>query len=320
METMMIETIVITDGFTLNPLEQEWNVLNKFGRVIYFERTSPGEMVDRCKDATIIVTNKTPVSADTIQNCPRLKIIAVTATGFNIVDTGAAAKAGVTVCNVPGYGTNSVAQHTVALLLELTNHVGLNSNSVEQGEWEHCPDFSFTKKPIMELKDKVFGIIGYGHIGQKVGEIVSALGMKVLYYSPSRAETDRASSTVRYIFANSDVVSLHCPLTNDNREFVNSGLIDTMKTTALFINTSRGQLVHETDLASALIQRRIAGAALDVLSTEPPPENHPLLRVPNCIITPHTAWLSVEARKRIMETTLKNIESVLQGTPLNNVS
>lgn len=316
----MNETIVITDGFTLNPVEGEWTALKKFGNVIYFDRTSPGEMISRCKDATIIVTNKTPVLKDTIQNCPRLKVIAVTATGYNIVDTAAAAKAGVVVCNVPGYGTNSVAQHTIALLLELTNHVGLNSRHVAQGEWARCPDFSFTKKPIMELKDKVFGIVGYGHIGQKVAEIVRALGMKVLYYSPSRTKTDKESSSIEEIFSDSDIVSLHCPLTNDNREFVNATLINTMKKTALFINTSRGQLVQEQDLADALIQGRIAGAALDVLSTEPPPENHPLLGIPNCIITPHTAWLSVEARKRIMETTLKNIASALQGSPMNKVS
>jgi glycerate dehydrogenase len=315
----MNETIVITDGFTLNPVEGEWKVFEKFGDVVYFERTSPEEMITHCKDATIIVTNKTPVTANTIQHCPRLKIIAVTATGYNIVDIVAAGQAGVIVCNVPGYGTNSVAQHTVALLLELTNHVGLNSNSVAQGEWEHCPDFSFTKKPIMELKDKVFGIIGYGHIGQKVGEIVRALGMNVVYYSPSRVNKDKEVSTIEFIFANSDVVSLHCPLTNDNREFVNADLIGIMKKTAFLINTSRGQLVNEQDLAEALKQGRIAGAALDVLSTEPPPENHPLLRIPNCLITPHTAWLSVEARKRIMESTVNNIANTLSGNPTNRV-
>lgn len=316
----MKEIIVITDGYTLEPDESGWSVLSALGEVQYYPRTSTDQLSDRCKDATIVVTNKTPISASNIAACPKLKVIAVTATGYNIIDVAAASRAKVLVCNVPGYGTDSVAQHTIALLLELTNHVGLNSSSVADGDWEACPDFAFSKKRIMELKDKVLGIVGHGNIGRKVGEIAEALGMKVLFYSPSLKQKDPTTPSLKEIFANSDVVSLHCPLTNDNREFVNAELIATMKPSALLINTARGQLINEADLAAALRSGAITGAALDVLSVEPPPRNHPLLRIPSCIVTPHNAWLSNEARQRIMNTTVKNIEAALNGAPVNVVS
>lgn len=316
----MNEIIVITDGHTLEPEESGWSELAALGQVRYYPRTSPAESPERCAEATIIVTNKTPISAATIAACPNLKIIAVTATGYNIIDVAAAARAKVIVCNVPGYGTDSVAQHTIALLLELTNHVGLNSASVAAGEWEASPDFGYSKKRIVELKDKVLGVVGYGRIGQKVGEIAQAIGMKVLFYSPSLKKQNPSAPSLEKIFSNSDVVSLHCPLTNDNREFVNAELIALMKPTALLINTARGQLINEQDLAGALRKGAIAGAGLDVLSIEPPPLNHPLLRIPSCIVTPHNAWLSNEARQRIMQMTVENIKAALAGAPVNVVS
>jgi glycerate dehydrogenase len=316
----MKEIIVITDGYTLEPDESGWSELAALGEVRYYPRTSATELAERCADATIVVTNKTPISAETIAASPALKVIAVTATGYNIIDLAAAARAKVLVCNVPGYGTDSVAQHTVALLLELTNHVGLNSTSVAAGEWEASPDFGYSKKRMVELKDKVLGIVGYGRIGQKVGEIAEALGMKVMYYSPSLKKRNPSTPSLEEIFSDSDVVSLHCPLTGDNREFVNATLIATMKPTALLINTARGQLINEPDLAAALRTGKIGGAALDVLSVEPPPLNHPLLRIPSCIVTPHNAWLSNEARRRIMRITVENIKGALAGTPVNVVS
>lgn len=316
----MREIIVITDGYTLEPDESGWAQLETFGEVRYFPRTAANEVKDRCRDATIIVTNKTPVSGEVIAACENLRLIAVTATGYNIIDTKAAASAGVLVCNVPGYGTESVAQHTIALILELTNHVGSNSNSVSAGGWESCPDFSYSVKPIVELKEKVLGIIGYGLIGQKVGEIAQALGMKLLFYSPSLSKQNPQAPSVEYIFSHSDIVTLHCPLTNANREFVNADLLGTMKPGAMLVNTARGQLINEQDLATALKNGIIGGAALDVLSVEPPPRDHALLRIPNCIVTPHNAWLSTEARRRIMSITIENIRRALKGAPVNVVS
>ncbi len=312
----MNEVIVITDGYTLNPGDLSWDGIARLGTIQYFDHTPGKEVPDRCRNASVIVTNKTPVTAETIGSAKNLRLISVTATGYNIVDIAAAKKRGITVCNVPGYGTDSVAQHTFALLLELTNHVGANARSVREGEWSRSRDFCYSKGPLMELAGKTMGIVGYGDIGQKVGELARAFGMQVVY-SRSPASKDPNSIPLEELFAVSDVVSLHCPLTAENKEFVSLSILRRMKPTAFLINTARGQLIREEDLATALKDRLIAGAAVDVLSTEPPSPQNPLLQAPSCIITPHNAWLSFEARDRIMKVTTKNIAAFLTGTPEN---
>lgn len=315
----MGEIITVTDGFTLNPGDLSWDRIASLGRLQYFDRTTEDEMISRCREATIIVTNKTPVRGEVIRRCENLKLIAVTATGYNIIDVKAATERGVAVCNVPGYGTDSVAQHTFALLLELTNHVGQNARSVREGEWSSSKDFSYTKAPLMELAGKTLGVVGYGQIGRKVAEIGRAFGMKVIY-SRSAKSLDKNSYSVEKLFSESDVVTLHCPLTGENSGFVSMSLLRTMRKSALLINTARGQLIREEDLAIALREGVLRGAALDVLSQEPPSENNPLISAPNCIVTPHNAWVSIEARRRIMDETFENIESFLRGQPRNPVT
>ena len=314
-----MEKIVVTDGFTLNPGDLNWDKLATLGALTVFDRTSPETLGARCAGATVIVTNKTPIDANMINTLSGLKVIAVTATGYNIVDIEAARAREVIVCNVPGYGTESVAQHTFALMLELTNHVGKNSESVFRGEWSYAPDWCYTKAPIMELSGKTLGIVGYGSIGQKVAAIATAFNMGVIYYNRSARSGPGSQVTLNEVFSESDFVSLHLPLQRDNEGFVNSALLSLMKSTAFLVNTSRGQLVNETDLSAALKRKQIAGAALDVLSQEPPPADHPLIGVENCIITPHNAWLSREARSRIMEETFRNVRAALARQPRNVV-
>lgn len=313
----MKEVVTITDGYTLNPGDLDWEWLSEFGTVHYFDRTDEDEVARRCQESTIIVTNKTVVNAETIRLCRNLKLIAVTATGFNIIDVNAARDRNILVCNVPGYGTDSVAQHTFALILELSNHVGENSRSVQRGDWSTSKDFCYTLSPISELAGKTIGIVGYGSIGQKVAEIASAFGMNVIY---SRNSPDSGSVSIEDLFQQSDIVSLHCPLSSKNAGFVNHTLLSRMKRTAVLINTSRGGLINERDLAESLTSGVIRGAALDVLSKEPPPADNPLLLTQNCIVTPHNAWYSFEARQRIMETTKANISCALGGAPQNIVS
>jgi glycerate dehydrogenase len=322
----MNEVITITDGFTLNPGDLSWSGISSFGQMHYYDRTAESEVAARCEHSTIVVTNKTPINAETIALCKSLKVIAVTATGYNIVDIAAATQRKIHVCNVPGYGTDSVAQHAFALILELTNHTGMNAASVASGEWSDCPDFSFTKSPITELRDKTIGIVGFGEIGKKVAEIAQAFGMKVIY-SRSKTSKDPNARSVEEIFSESDIVSLHCPLTKENAGFVNKDLLSRMKKTAWLINTARGQLVDEIALAAALRNGSIRGAGLDVLSKEPPPHDHPLVGIGNCIITPHNAWYSshnawysFEARTRIMQTTVANIKGILEGRPQHVVN
>ncbi|WP_416864096.1 MAG: D-2-hydroxyacid dehydrogenase [Imperialibacter sp.] len=312
--------IVITDGYTLNPGDLNWDTLHQLGEVKYYDRTSPQEMIQRCKEAHVIVTNKTPVTAETIKACPHLKLVAVTATGYNIVDVEAAGKVGVPVCNVPIYGTHSVAQHTFALILELTNRVGQNSQRVSKGDWSAAKDWCFTSGPLIELLDKTIGIVGLGRIGEQVARMAEAFGMKVIYHNRSPKQVGWKSRTVGELFKESDFISVHCPLTSENEKFINEQLIATMKPKAFLINTSRGQLIDEEALANALQKGVIAGAALDVLSKEPPPKGHPLVGLKNCLITPHNAWLSFEARKRMMATTVENIQAALKGNPIHVVN
>jgi len=288
--------------------------------VVIHDRTPEDLVADRCKSAEVIITNKTVISAGTITGAKKLKLIAVTATGFNIVDLKAADERKIPVCNVPGYGTDSVAQHTFALLLELTNHVGTNAQSVREGAWSRSPDWCYSRLPLSELHGKTLGIVGFGRIGRQVGKIAAAFGMKVIYHDRSEKPGAAQKVSMEELFSASDVVSLHCSLKDDNYGFVNARLLSTMKPTAFLINTARGQLINESDLAVALGNKTIAAAALDVLSKEPPPADHPLVGLANCLITPHNAWLSFEARSRIMKTTCRNVEQMLAGNPQNIVN
>jgi len=313
--------IVVIDGYTLHPGDLSWESIASLGQLTVYDRTPAELIVQRCKDADIVLTNKVPLTAATLEQLPRLKMIAVTATGYNIIDTETARAKNIVVCNVPAYGTASVAQHTFALLLELTNRVGQHARSVSEGKWLHSEDWCFTEGPIIELEGKILGIIGYGNIGQRVGLIGQAFGMKVIYYSPMiKPWTPDEPADLPTLFSTSDVVTLHCPLTPTNHEFVNKDLLKLMKPTAFLLNTARGQLIQEQDLADALNEGRLAGAALDVLSKEPPVATNPLLTARNCILTPHNAWISREARTRIMEVTTANVRAFLDGQPINKVT
>ncbi|MBC7689793.1 MAG: D-2-hydroxyacid dehydrogenase [Aquabacterium sp.] len=312
--------IVITDGYTLNPGDLSWNAFDELGEVVYYDRTATADVVARCSNANIIITNKTPLTEAVIEAAKDLKLIAVTATGYNIVDTAAARQKSIPVCNVPGYGTFSVAQHTFALLLELSNNVAANAASVQAGDWYRSADYCYTRQPVMEIKDKIIGIIGLGQIGTQVAKIAMALGMRVIYYRGKKGLKGAKEVKLHELFMQADFVSVHCPLTAGNNGFINKELLELMKPTAFLINTSRGQLIAEKDLSNALQKNKLAGAALDVLSIEPPLPGHPLIGLPNCIITPHNAWISFEARKRVMDITFENVKSVLAGKPNNVVN
>ncbi len=313
--------IVVIDGITLNPGDLSWEFLNETGDVQIFDRTEPGEVVDRCMDADIVLTNKISFDRQILESLPNLKLINVTATGYNIIDVDAAREKGVKVCNVPDYGTESVAQHTFALILELTNQAGLHSRSVSEGRWAASPDFAYALTPLTELKNKTIGLIGFGNIGRQTARIAKAFGMNVLYHTPRRKDTSLAEyAGLDSLLRQSDIVSLHLPLTNSNRGFVNKEQLEKMKDTALLINTARGQLVNEADLAEALNNGKIAGAATDVLSEEPPVAGNPLIGAKNCIITPHNAWMSREARQRVLEITSDNLRGFLEGKEINVVN
>jgi glycerate dehydrogenase len=313
--------IVVTDGYTLNPGDLSWDPIASFGDLVLYDRTPAHLVTERCRDAAIVLTNKVAFPATVLQELPQLKLISVTATGYNVIDVKAARAQQIVVCNVPAYGTASVAQHTIALLLELTNQVGVHAASVASGEWVNATDWCYSKTPITELAGKTMGIVGWGHIGQQTARIAQAFDMNLVYYTPTKKENAFAVyRTLPELFTQSDVVSLHCPLTANNAGFVNNDLLQLMKPTAFLINTGRGQLIHEQHLADALNHGRIAGAALDVLSTEPPAANNPLLSAKHCIITPHNAWISKEARQRIMNISANNIRAFLQQQPVHVVN
>jgi len=283
--------------------------------VDYHDRTPPYMVVETCRDATVIITNKTPISAELIGQCPNLRLISVTATGYNIVDVAAAKANGVLVCNVPEYSTDSVAQHVFALLLELTNRTGRNARSVMNGDWSKAADWCYTTGPIMELRSKRMGIVGFGRIGKRVAEMAHAFGMEVVFFNKGKTSELAKAVSLEDLFSTCDVISLHCPLTPDNEGFVNAQLLARMKPSAILINTARGQLIREGELAIALKEGKLAAAALDVLSKEPPPADHSLIGLENCLVTPHNAWISQEARRRLLQTTLENIERFLEGRP-----
>jgi len=313
--------IVVVDGYTLNPGDLSWNMLSALGELMVYDRTPIELIVERCKEATIVLTNKVSFSKETLAALPNLKYISVLATGYNIIDTAAAKEQAVLVSNVPGYGTASVAQHVFSLLLEITNHTGKNARWSAEGNWQDCADFCYTVAPITELQGKTMGIVGFGNIGQNVASIAIAFGMQVIYFNPSIKSTGIGTQVdLDEVFEQADFISLSCPLTATNQAFVNEALIKKMKPSSYLINTARGQLINESDLATALNQNTIAGAALDVLSKEPPPANNPLLSAKNCIITPHVAWISTEARKRILSITASNILSYINGSVSNCVN
>lgn len=319
---MSAPRIVVLDGFTLNPGDLDWAPLRALGECEIFDRTPPDAVLERARGAAILLTNKTPVPKSVIDALPELRCIGVLATGFNVVDFAVAAARGIPVTNAPGYGTAFVAQHVFALLLELTQHTGRHAQSVREGRWSASPDFSFWETPLVELAGRTLGIVGYGNIGAAVARIALAFGMKVIAAS-RRARSDVPDvefTDVDDLFRRSDVISLHCPLTADTQGLVNSQRLDLMKRDAFLINTGRGPLVVEQDLADALNSGRIAGAGLDVLSAEPPPASNPLLTAKNCLITPHIAWASKAARERLLGIVVENVRAFLAGTPVNVVN
>jgi glycerate dehydrogenase len=307
--------IVVLDAHPLNPGDLSWEPLHALGACTVHEQTAAEDILDRCAGAEIVLTNKVPLSAATIEHLPHLRYIGVMATGYNIVDTAVAARRDIVVANVPSYGTRSVAQHTIALLLELTNKVGRHATGVRDGDWCRSPAWSYWMEPLLELDDRSMGIVGRGRIGAAVGQAAEAFGLRVSYTS----SRDGRDGLVRLLMQ-SDVISLHCPLTPDTKELINRASIEHCKPTALLLNTARGGLVNEQDLAAALNSSRLAGAALDVLSTEPPSPANPLLRARNCIITPHIGWASSAARARLLDKAVQNVGAFLAGTPANRVN
>ena len=315
--------IVILDGYALNPGDLSWDCLNQFGEVTVYDRTPAELIVPRIGDAEIVLLNKTPITKETLSACPSVRLICVLATGYNVVDCDAAKERGIPVCNVPAYGTAAVAQFTFALLLELCHRVGLHSDSVHDGDWCRSIDFCYWKTPQMELSGKTMGIIGFGRIGRAVGQIAKAFGMRVIAYNRSRcAEGEAIGEYVDLdtLLTSADVISLHCPLTAQTENLINKESIAKMKDGVILLNTARGPLVNEQDLADALSAGKLRGAAADVVCKEPMAASNPLLNAPNCIITPHMAWAPLESRQRIMDCTVRSIRAFLAGTPENTVN
>jgi glycerate dehydrogenase len=314
--------IVVLDGFAMNPGDLTWKNLEQLGETKIYERSSQKETEERIAEADMVLTNKAVLNKELIDSAPKLKYIGVMATGYNIIDLAAAHPRNIVVTNVPSYSTVSVAQLTFGLILELANHTALYAESVRNGDWIKSKDFSYHLKPIMELQDKTLGIIGFGQIGKAVANIAIAFGMKVIasHKHPERDQMEGVSFVdEKTCFREADIISLHCPLNEKNIQFVNKELLRIMKRSAFLINTSRGGLINETDLAEALNKGIIAGAALDVLSTEPPSADNPLLHAKNCLITPHVAWATFEARSRLMNVVVNNIKAFLEGKAENVV-
>ncbi len=313
---------VILDGYTENPGDLSWEGFGRFGEFEVYERTKNEDIVSRIGDAQVVYTNKTPITEDILEACPNIRFIGTLATGYNVIDTDAAAKRGIPVSNVPGYGTDAVAQHTFALLLELTNHVGEHSECVRRGAWKSAGDFCFWNRPLMELKGKTLGIIGYGSIGKKTAEIGAAFGMKVIYNSRKEYPSDGRAEyrSLDELYRESDIISLHCPLFPETERMINKESIEKMKDGVIIINTSRGGLIDEKALSEALDSEKVKGAAVDVISKEPMEDDNPLCNAKNIIITPHIAWASWEARKRLMDIAVDNLRAFCEGKPQNVVN
>lgn len=318
--------IVVLDGYTENPGDLSWGRLEELGEFIVYDRSSltdEDEAIARIGEAEIVITNKTPITRRVLDSCPSIRYIGVLATGYNVVDYVYAAKKGIPVTNVPGYGTDTVAQFTFALLLEICHRVAHHSEAVHAGRWEQSPDFCFCDYPQIELAGKTIGIIGFGRIGQKVGIIAKAFGMKVLAHSPHEYESGKAIGTyvdLDTLLAESDVISLHCPLFPETEGIINQATIAKMKDGVILLNNGRGPLVVEQDLADALNSGKIQAAAVDVVSAEPIKGDNPLLTAKNCFITPHIAWATKEARQRIMDCAVNNVKAFLSGVPENVVN
>ena len=318
--------IVVLDGYTENPGDLSWAGLEALGEVTVYDRTAYQEsplIAERIGDAEIVVMNKTPISKETIDKCPNIKLIAVLATGYNVVDYNYAKEKGIPVCNVPTYGTASVSQFSIALLLEICHHIGHHSESVHAGNWANNADWCYWDYPLIELEGKTIGIIGFGRIGQAEGRVAKALGMNVLAYDLYPNETGRVIAEyvdLDTLFAKADVITLHCNLTPENTSMINKDTIAKMKDGVILINNARGQLIVEQDVADALNSGKMGAAGLDVVYTEPIKADNPLLQAKNCIITPHISWAPKESRQRIMDITVDNVKAFLNGAPQNVVN
>lgn len=318
--------IIILDGYTENPGDLSWDALAALGELTVYDRTSltdEEEIISRIGDAEVVYTNKTPITKHVIDSCPNLKFISVLATGYNVVDYNYAREKGIPVTNVPTYGTDSVSQFAIALLLEVCHHIGHHSEAVKEGRWESNPDWCFWDYPLIELSGKTMGIIGFGRIGQRTGALAKALNMEVLAYDTIQNDTGRAIAgyvSLDTLLEKSDVIALHCPLFPETEGIVNKETISRMKDGVIILNNSRGPLIVEQDLADALNSGKVLAAAVDVVSTEPIHGDNPLLKAKNCIITPHISWAPKESRQRIMDCAKENLEAWLNGRPVHVVN
>ena len=318
--------IVVLDGYTENPGDLSWEELEKLGELKVYDRTSltnEQEIIERIGDAEMVYTNKTPITRKVIDACPNMKFISLLATGYNVVDFKYAREKGIPVTNVPTYGTASVGQFAIALLLEICHHIGHHNASVHAGDWENCVDWCYWDYPLIELDGKTLGVIGFGRIGQTTGKIAKAMGMKVLAYDAHPNDSGRTIAEyvdLDSLLGQSDVIALHCPLFAETEGIINKDTIAKMKDGVILINNSRGPLVVEQDLTDALNSGKVAGAALDVVSTEPIKGDNPLLKARNCIITPHISWAPVESRQRIMDCAVANAKAYIAGEPINVVN
>lgn len=315
--------IVVLDGYTENPGDLSWAPLEALGETVIYDRTPAGKTVERIGDAEAVLTNKTVLADEIMAACPKLTYIGVLATGYNVVDTEAAKRRGITVTNIPTYGTDTVGQFAIALLLEICHRIGCHDKTVHEGRWESSVDWCYWDYPLLELAGKTMGIIGFGRIGQVTGRIAKALGMRVLACDSCPCESGRALAeyvSLDELLAEADVISLHCPLTSETKGLINKERIEKMKDGVILINNSRGPLVEEQDLADALNSGKVYAAGLDVVSTEPIRSDNPLLRAKNCIITPHISWASRESRQRLMDIAVENLRQFMNGTPVHVVN
>lgn len=315
---------VILDSFALNPGDLSWEWLKKLGECEIYDRTAKEDILNRCKDAEMIITNKTPLEREVLERLPNLKFIALESTGYNVVDTEYCKERNIPVCNIPSYSTEAVAQLTFSLILEITNAVAFHSESVKNGEWTSCPDFCYWKTPLTEISGKTIGIVGFGGIGRRVADIAAAFNMNVI--AVSGHETDQTGRknfkwvTMDELKTEADIISFHCPLTKNTTGLCNEEFLSGLKDGVIIINTSRGPVIDETALAKALESGKVRGAGVDVLSVEPPREDNPLLTAPNCFITPHIAWAGFETRERLMGILEENVKAFLNGKPQNVVN
>jgi len=315
--------IVVLDGYTLNPGDLSWEAFKSLGELVIFDRTPADKVAEHIGDAEIVLTNKTPITKETLDACSQVKYIGVLATGYNVVDVDAAKEKGIPVTNIPTYGTAAVAQFTIALLLEICHNVGAHNQAVQDGRWASCADFCFWEHPLTELEGKTIGFIGFGRIGQATAKIASAMGLNVLACDTS--ESSKKTQIAEYLpleelLTRADIISLHCPLLPSTEGIINKDSISRMKDNVIILNTARGPLIVEQDLADALNSGKVSAAGLDVMSVEPVKSDNPLLKAKNCYITPHIAWATGESRKRLMGIAVSNLEAFISGNPTNVVN